>query len=133
MCVTQPSLSPSRHRAWRAAVADARLLDACALVQGVHIATSAVGVGFWHRLAGVEDHPEAIAERVAFRRAANHLDAETFRAWVVERAELAAAEALANGGDARGGGVHVMPVTADGYAAAATLADSLQTLAGITR
>ena len=133
MCVTQPSLSPSRHRAWRAAVADARLLDACALVQGVHIATSAVGVGFWHRLAGVEDHPEAIAERVAFRRAANHLDAETFRAWVVERAELAAAEALANGGDARGGGVHVMPVTADGYAAAAKLADSLQTLAGITR
>lgn len=129
MCVTQPSLSPTRHRAWRAAVADAGLLDACELIQGIHIATSALGLGFWHRLAGVERDPEARAERDAYESAAARLDAETFRAWVVERAELAAAEALVGDGDVRSGGVHVMPVTAEGYAAAARLADSLRTLA----
>ena len=54
------------------------------------------------------------------------MDAETFAFWRDERLDLATSAALA---DVDGDGVHLMPVTEEGYAGVARLADTIQALA----
>ena len=74
----------------------------------------------------VEDDAEGAEEARVWEEYERTMDAETFAFWRDERLDLATSAALA---DVDGDGVHLMPVTEEGYAGVARLADTIQALA----
>ena len=125
MVITQPSLIPERHRAWWEEVKGAGLDEEIHVIFGAAASTSATSTAFWMQLAGAEDLPGAAEVLAEWATHEAEMPREMFQAWCEEQANLFLTEALV---DPRVDGVHMMPVTASGYAVAARLADTIQTL-----
>ncbi len=83
-------------------------------------------LAFLFLVCGVEDDAEGAEEARVWEEYERTMDAETFAFWRDERLDLATSAALA---DVDGDGVHLMPVTEEGYAGVARLADTIQALA----
>ena len=76
--------------------------------------------------AGLHGCVHLAAQLVRVSKMERTMDAGTFALWRDERLDLATSAALA---DVDGDGVHLMPVTEEGYAGVARLADTIQALA----
>ena len=81
---------------------------------------------FWHGLCGVKDNAEGAEEARVWEEMERSMDAGTFALWRDERLDLATSAALADGD---GDGVHLMPVTEEGYAGVGRVADAIGALA----
>lgn len=137
MVVTQPAqLAPAVHRAWWDAVRSESLHRECDVVFGVTYLASHRSVRRWQRLCGLSGDASSDATEEAEETARlweemeRSMDATTFERWRDERLDLAVAAALADV-DARG--VHVMPVTEEGYAGVGRVADAIGALAARAR
>jgi 5,10-methylenetetrahydrofolate reductase len=112
------------HR-WDAVKAEGLHLE-LEVIFGVTHFNNVRSLRFWHGLCGVEDDAEGAEEARVWEEYERTMDAETFAFWRDERLDLATSAALA---DVDGDGVHLMPVTEEGYAGVARLADTIQALA----
>ena len=138
MVVTQPAAcAPAVHRAWWDAVRSESLHRECDVVFGVTYLASHRSVRRWQRLCGLttgdtsSDATEEAEETASlWEEMERSMDAATFERWRDERLDLAVAAALADV-DARG--VHVMPVTEEGYAGVGRVADAIGALAARAR
>lgn len=137
MVVTQPAAcAPAVHRAWWDAVRSESLHRECDVVFGVTYLASHRSVRRWQRLCGLSGDTSSDATEEAEETASlweemeRSMDAATFEKWRDERLDLAVAAALADV-DARG--VHVMPVTEEGYAGVGRVADAIGALAARAR
>lgn len=133
MVVTQPAAcAPAVHRAWWDAVKSESLHRDCDVVFGVAYLASWRSVRFWQRLCGLTGlnggDAAGEAEEIArlWEEMERGMDARTFEKWRDERLDLAVAAVLADV-DARG--VHLMPVTEEGYAGLGRVADAIGALA----
>lgn len=117
----------------------AKNLDADAeIIVGLHLASSSASLARWIDLCGLaedsDDEDSSQAEAAGTLREwearERDMDASTFRAWADERCELHLAEALA---DDRVDGVHLMPITIEGYAAAVRIFGAAASLASLRR
>ena len=104
----------------------------CDVVFGVAHLASWRSVRFWQRLCGLTGlnggDAAGEAEEIArlWEEMERGMDARTFEKWRDERLDLAVAAVLADV-DARG--VHLMPVTEEGYAGLGRVADAIGALA----
>ena len=135
MVVTQPAAAPATSRMWWDAVRSRSIHRECDVVFGVAYLASWRSVRFWQRLCGLCD-PQAgdvgagaeESDEVArlWEETERTMDAKTFEEWRDERLDLAIAAVLA---DEDAHGVHLMPVTEEGYGAVARVADAIGALA----
>jgi 5,10-methylenetetrahydrofolate reductase len=96
------------HR-WDAVKAEGLHLE-LEVIFGVTHFNNVRSLRFWHGLCGVEDDAEGAEEARVWEEYERTMDAETLA-------------------DGDGDGVHLMPVTEEGYAGVARLADTIQALA----
>jgi hypothetical protein len=117
------------------------------IVGGVGLASSSASAVTWMRLVfgqdwevrfeGSDNNSNTPSKRIKqvlaeYALAENTLDADTLKAWGVERAELAVAEVLCSQGQ-KFHGVHLMPITSTGYDSGYLLADAIATLVETSR
>lgn len=138
MVVTQPAqLAPVAHRAWWDAVRTESLHRECDVIFGVTYLASHRSVRLWQRLCGLttgdtnSDATEEAEETARlWEEMERSMDSATFEKWRDERLDLAIAAVLA---DVDASGVHVMPVTEEGYAGVGRVADAIGALAARAR
>jgi len=138
MVVTQPAmLAPATSRRWWDAARLRSLHRECDVVFGVAYLASWRSVRHWQRLCGLNGDGSAgdvggagaeESDEVArlWEETERTMDLKTFQEWRDERLDLAVAAVLA---DEDAHGVHLMPVTEEGYGAVARVADAIGALA----